>query len=234
MGPSIEFRNLNLTLGRNRILQDINFKVKPGTIHCIIGPNGGGKTSLLKSLLGQNSHTGEIRITWEGDGKGVIGYVPQMLDFDKTLPITVENFMAIICQKKPAFFSLSSKFRESVYHSLDRVKMKEKRKRKMGDLSGGERQRVLFSQSLMPSPELLILDEPTSGLDEYGEKIFSEIILELKEKGVTTLWINHDLQQVREQADYVTSINKKIQFSGKPKDVLTADAILGIFSDRGE
>ena len=86
-GPAIEFERVNLTLGATSILEDVSFNVEAATLHCIVGANGGGKTSLVRSLLGQMPHSGRISIEWR-DGR-VIGYVPQSLDFDKSLPITV-------------------------------------------------------------------------------------------------------------------------------------------------
>jgi zinc transport system ATP-binding protein len=88
-GPSIEFERVNLRLGATTILEDVSFKVRAGTIHCIVGANGGGKTSLVRSLLGQMPHSGRI-IEWRSR---VIGYVPQTLDFDRSLPITVGDFI---------------------------------------------------------------------------------------------------------------------------------------------
>ena len=101
-GPAIRFERVNLTLGGTRILEDVSFEVAPGAIHCLIGPNGGGKTSLVRTLLGQMPHEGRIEIAW--NGSTAVGYVPQALDFDKTLPVTVTDFMALVCEKhRPAF-----------------------------------------------------------------------------------------------------------------------------------
>jgi len=94
-GPSIEFQNVNLTLGNTRILEDVTFSVRAGEIHCIVGANGGGKTSLIRSMLGQMPHSGEISINWHDNQ--TIGYVPQTLEFDKTLPVTVLDFMGLTC-----------------------------------------------------------------------------------------------------------------------------------------
>lgn len=226
-GIQIEIKNLNLTLSNNEILKDINLTIKSGEIHCFVGPNGGGKTSLLRCILGQMPFEGEISMDYEKDK--IIGYVPQVLDFEKTLPITVEDFMAMSCQSLPCFFGLSSNHKTHIENLLKKLSVYEKRKRLLGNLSGGERQRVLLAQALHPSPNLIILDEPLTGIDKVGEEYFKEIILELKEKGITVLWIHHNLTQVRELADTVTCIKQKIIFSGNPKIELTDDKILRIF-----
>ncbi len=227
-GPAITFDNVNLRLGNTSILEQISFAVAPGSIHCIIGPNGGGKTSLLRSLLGQMPHNGTITIEWPGNR--TIGYVPQILDFDRTLPITVDDFMAMICQSRPAFFGLKKRHRQAVRQALELVQMTGKHHRQLGQLSGGERQRVLFAQALIPQPSLLILDEPSAGLDEAGSNIFEQILYDLRDKGVTIVWIHHDLQQVKRMANSVCCVNRRLLFSGKPEETMTPERILSIFS----
>ena len=155
-GPSIEFEKVNLALGNTQILKDISFRIRPGTIHCVIGANGGGKTSLVRSLLGQMPHSGRIAIEWQDNR--ITGYVPQTLDFDKTLPLTVRDFMALTCQRKPVFLGVSRARRAEIDAALERVGLSGKSHFKLGGLSGGERQRVLFAQALIPEPSLLVLD----------------------------------------------------------------------------
>ncbi len=228
-GPSINFEQLNLKLGGSQILHNINFTVSPGTIHCIIGPNGGGKTSLIRSLLGQMPHTGTITISWPAESQ-TIGYVPQALDFDRTLPVTVADFMAMICQRRPVFVGKSKMKQERIMAALERVNMAKKVNYHFGGLSGGERQRVLLAQALIPTPNLLILDEPASGLDKAGSEIIQKLIMELKTAGTTIMMIHHDLGEVRNIGDTVTCINQKVLFSGQPKEMLSPENILNIYS----
>lgn len=222
-GLEISIKNLNLVLSGNEILEDINLTVKAGEIHCLVGPNGGGKTSLLRCILGQMPFTGSIEMKYEKDK--IIGYVPQVLDFERTLPITVEDFIHL----NPCFLGISKKYKAEVDDLLKRLGVFEKKKRLLGNLSGGERQRVLLAQALFPKPNLLILDEPLTGIDKAGEDYFKEIIKELKNEGMTILWIHHNLTQVKELADTVTCIKKKMIFSGDPKEELKEDKIMRIF-----
>jgi zinc transport system ATP-binding protein len=228
-GPRITFDGVNLQLSGNDILRDVNLSIEPGTIHCLIGPNGGGKTSLIRCLLGQMPHTGTISVDWDKDK--TIGYVPQLLDFDKTLPISVTDFMSMICQQyRPAFTGFGKRHRARATAALDRVGLAGKRKARLGSLSGGERQRVLFAQALIPEPSLLVLDEPMTSMDEVGEDIFVTVIKELAAEGVTIVWIAHDLAKVRVTADRVSCVNRKILFSGPPAEVLAdrhADVLFG-------
>lgn len=224
----IHFDQVSLTLGNVPILQGVTFDVKPGSIHCIVGPNGGGKTSLVRCLLGQMPYTGTIHIDWRAGLH--IGYVPQMLHFDLTLPVTVEDFLATVLGRRPAFLGPSARHRDAIDAVLEQVKMTAKRKRRLGLLSGGERQRVLFAQALTPPPDLLVLDEPMTGLDQAGAAIIEEAILGLRERGVPILWVHHDIQHVRRIADAVTCINRRVMFSGAPAEVLTTEAVLRMFS----
>ncbi|MEE8248913.1 MAG: metal ABC transporter ATP-binding protein [Gammaproteobacteria bacterium] len=226
-GPSIEFENVNLTLGNTRILEDISFAVRAGEIHCIIGANGGGKTSLIRSMLGQMPHTGNITIDWHDNR--VVGYVPQLLEFDKTLPVTVRDFMGMTCQSRPIFLGVARSYRSQIDEVLDRVGMTGKSKSTLGSLSGGERQRVLFAQALIPEPALLVLDEPMTGLDLHGREILERAIVEFTSAGGTAVWINHDIAQVNEVANTLTYIDREVLLDGAPRQVLASGAAARLF-----
>lgn len=231
-GPSIRFSQLGLELTGVEILRDIDFSIASGEIHCLIGPNGGGKTSVVRCLLGQMPHTGTINVDWQGGE--TIGYVPQSLDFDKTLPVTVDDFLAMVCQnRRPAFLGIGRSARQRAAGALERVGFEpDKRTTKLGSLSGGERQRVLFAQALEPAPDLLILDEPMTSMDEVGIERFLGLIRQLSADGVTVIWIAHELDYVRALADSVTCIAKTVLFSGKPADVLADHAAETLFRAR--
>jgi zinc transport system ATP-binding protein len=226
-GPTIEFDRVNLTLGATSILEDVTFTVRAATVHCIVGANGGGKTSLVRSLLGQMPHSGRISIQW-GDSRA-IGYVPQTLDFDKSLPVTVGDFMALATQRRPVFFGVSKARRAEIGGTLERLGLSGKRNAKLGSLSGGERQRVLLAQALIPEPALLVLDEPTTGLDLAGKAILQRTIVEFARAGGTAVWINHDIAQVGEVADALTYIDRKVLLDGTPRDALATGAAARLF-----
>jgi zinc transport system ATP-binding protein len=232
MGPKINVTNLGLSLGNSEILNGINMQVDPGEVHCIVGPNGGGKTSTLRCILGQMPHTGNIEFEW-GDSR-TIGYVPQFLDFDKTLPVTVKNFMSMVCQQTPAFFGLRKKYQKAVEDALASVHLKDKEKAMIGNLSGGERQRLLFAQALIPEPSLIVLDEPMTSLDEAGISIFEGLINDLTSKGKTLLWVNHDMAQVKRLANKLTVIDGGVIASGPVDEVLTEPMMHGNFRGVGE
>ncbi len=230
-GPGIRFESVSLTLGRTDILRQVSIQVAAGSVHALIGPNGGGKSSLIKTLLGQMPHQGTLAIDWPGaTARGTIGYVPQALEFDRGLPMTVNDFMAAMCQRRPAFMGLSRSQRPAIDAALAEVGMLDKRDRRMGALSGGERQRVLLAQGLIPAPDLVVLDEPMSALDEAGVQVFELLLAHWRQRGVTVLWIEHDLQAVRRLADRVTGLNRQVLCDGAPAEMLTAERLLDLFS----
>jgi zinc transport system ATP-binding protein len=226
-GPTIEFDAVGLALGNTEILRDVTFKVRAGTVHCIVGANGGGKTSLVRSLLGQMPHSGRIAIHWD-EGR-VIGYVPQTLDFDKSVPITVADFMGMMCQRRPVFLGIARSARAQIEAALERLGLAGKMRARLGSLSGGERQRVLFAQALIPDPALLVLDEPMTGLDLTGKEIIERAIVGFVKAGGTVLWINHDIVQVHELADSLTYVNRTVLLDGAPREVLTSGAAAHLF-----
>ena len=228
-GPRIEFAGIDLTLGRTRILEQVSFNVAAGSVHAIVGPNGGGKSSLIKTLLGQMSHQGQLTLHWPS-ALEVIGYVPQALEFDRGLPMTVDDFMAAMCQRRPAFLGLSRRVQPAIDAALARVGMLDKRNRRMGALSGGERQRVLLAQGLIPEPQLLVLDEPMSALDEAGIQVFEQLLHSWRQSGTTVLWIEHDLQAVLRLADRVTGLSRQVLFDAPPAQALTPERLLSLFS----
>ncbi|PBP40222.1 manganese ABC transporter ATP-binding protein [Pseudomonas syringae] len=228
-GPGIEFNQVSLTLGRTTILDQVHFNVRAGSVHALVGPNGGGKSSLIKTLLGQTPHQGQLSLLWPAT-PGLIGYVPQALEFDRGLPMTVDDFMAAMCQRRPAFLGLSKHYAAAIGEALERVGMQDKRKRRMGALSGGERQRVLLAQGLIPAPQLLVLDEPMSALDEAGIQVFERLLGDWRRSGITVLWIEHDLDAVRRLADQVTGLNRRILFDEPAATALTPERLLTLFS----
>ncbi len=231
-GPSIAFESVSLTLGQTDILRQVNLHVAPGSVHALVGPNGGGKSSLFKALLGQMPHRGQISLTWPGAGPGITGYVPQALAFDAGLPMTVLDFMGAMCQRRPVFLGLSAQWKTPVEQALRQVGMLEKGGRRMGALSGGERQRVLLAQALLPASDLVLLDEPMSALDEAGVDTFESLLAYWRERRTTVLWIEHDLDAVSRLADHVTGLSRQVLFDGPAASTLTPQRVLVLFSNR--
>ena len=228
-GPAIHVENLSLRLGASQILDRLNFTVAAGSIHCLIGPNGGGKTSTLRSILGQMPHAGTVRIDWPGAQRS-IGYVPQLIELERTLPLTITDFLTLVSQNSPAFNGTKKAVQPAIDAALERVGLADKRRYMIGSLSGGERQRLLFAQALIPTPALLVLDEPMTSLDEGGSRLFEQLIRDLNAEGTTVLWINHDLDQVARMAQDLTVIERRVLASGPVATTLSEDMKRGVFS----
>lgn len=230
-GPAVAFERVSLLLGRTQVLAGIDLSIEAGTVHAIVGPNGGGKSSLVRCLLGQAPHGGTVRIDWPG-APGRIGYVPQALEFDRGLPMTVMDFLSALVTQRPAFLPPKAPMRAAILAALAEVGMEGKAGRRMGALSGGERQRVMLAQGLMPAPDLLVLDEPMAALDEAGALIFETLVGALAARGTTVVWIEHDLAAVRRLADRVTGLSRGVLFDGVPGAELTPERVLALFSHR--
>ncbi|MDN3616964.1 metal ABC transporter ATP-binding protein [Vibrio gallaecicus] len=227
IGPSISINNLGLQYDNNIILEKISVDFEPGKCHVVMGPNGGGKTSLLRSVLGLTPFSGDIKIHWPA--KPSIGYVPQKAIFESSLPLTVMDFVLLNQTRTPLFFRRKSKQLDTALEQLDRVGMASRSDRRMGQLSGGEQQRVLFAQALLDNPSLLVFDEPTTGMDEQGVRYLETLIKECVDEGRTILAVHHDVTAVRRLEANVHVVNRGLVESGTHEQVLHPSKIESLF-----
>ncbi len=219
----IALDKVNVVRGGQTLLQDVSMHIHCGQLTVLIGQNGAGKTTLIRALLGELPHSGAIRHV-DDHGRSVprlrTGYVPQHLDFDKEMPVTVEDFMAAAFTKRPVWTGISRRTREKVRAALRDVNGEELLKRPLGRCSGGELQRVLLALAISPAPDLLVLDEPVSGVDQNGLKMFLDTVNRLKEQHhMAILLVSHDLNLVRQYADHVVLLDKSVLVQGPPDHV---------------
>ena len=218
----LAIRGLGVRHGREILLDGVDLFVRRGAIHVVVGPNGAGKSTLLAAILGRVAFAGSIVASFEGAGR--IGYLPQSFAVDRTLPVTVTDFLALSRQRRPVCFGIERGTRQRIEGLLARVGLTGLGDRMLSVLSGGELKRVLLANAIDPTPELLLLDEPAAGLDEMAIARMEEILLGLRSQaGLTLLMVSHDLDQVRRLADRVTLLNRTVQRDGPPEEVLTAD-----------
>ncbi len=226
----LEIRDLSVTLRGNKILHDVNLDVKHGQIHALIGPNGAGKTTLIRSIMGGIPHKGIIRFLFCGNGR--IGYVPQFLEFDHSVPITVFDFLFIMLKKSPLFLSRRRPMRKRIEEILSVTECEHLIDRGVGYLSGGELRRVLLAQALAPKPELLLLDEPASNIDEVGARQFEQMLMQLKQDhNLSIFMVSHNMQTVLYIADRVTAINRTVTYDGFAGDFSLSDLLSNIRSN---
>lgn len=223
MGPSIQLDNVSLTLAGNQILAPITTELEAGKLHLLIGPNGSGKTSLLKTLLGLMPHKGNLSRCWASADNTQPAYIPQQPKFDAVLPVTIENYLAAIISPRPLFFRQPPKVKNTISELLHRVGLENKKDLQLGQLSGGERQRLMFAQALYRESSLWFLDEPMTGLDGEGQMLIIELIDQLRAQGTTLVMVHHDMNFVRQHADNVLLINGGLKSVGTPAQVLGHD-----------
>ena len=199
------------------VLHDVSLQIAPGEIVTILGPNGSGKSTLLRALLGILPLSGG-RILRQAGLR--IGYVPQRLMIDRTMPITVRRFLSLPVRVTDA----------AATEALARVGMAGHGKDQMTALSGGQLQRVLLARALLAKPQILMLDEPTQGLDQQGEAAFYRLIEEVRrDTGAAVLMISHDLHVVMAASDRVICLNGHICCEGTPRVVSTAPEYRALF-----
>ena len=218
----INVKNLNVTLNNHHILNDISFDVEKGQVVAIVGPNGSGKTTLLKALLGFVRYEGDVSILGVAPSQyykisSRIGYVPQRLDFDRTIPITVRELLAIHSTAS------SDSFFQEILRLVGAEKLLEQT---LGVLSGGQFQRVLIALSLLNKPDILFLDEPASSIDVEGAgEVYTLIDTLKKDRGMTILLVSHDIDIVTNYADTVLCINHRLICTGRPHEALTKETL---------
>lgn len=213
----IAANRLSVALDGHPVLSDITLAIQPKEIVTILGPNGSGKSTLLRALLGIVTPSSGSVTRQPGL---VIGYVPQRLTIDRTLPMTVRRFLSLPTRVSDA----------AAEAALARAGLPDVAQRQMADLSGGQFQRVLLARALLSKPHILVLDEPTQGLDQPGEAAFYRLIEEVRrDTGVAVLMVSHDLHVVMAASDRVICLNGHICCEGTPRVVSTAPEYRALF-----
>jgi zinc transport system ATP-binding protein len=217
--PAIELDHVTIRREGRLVVDDACLEINAGTIHIVIGPNGAGKSTLLSAVLGQTTFAGQIKLHFRGNG--VVSYVPQSFVADRTLPITIGEFLALSRQKWPVCFGVRASARARTTEILKRVGLAGMERRRLGELSGGELRRVLIGNAIEPAPELLLCDEPATGLDPAAIVELDRVLCELRDEHRTTiLMVSHDRAQVRRIANRVTLLHVQIKDTGQPAKVL--------------
>ena len=213
----ISATNLSVTHGGAPVLSGVDFTIAPGEIVTVVGPNGSGKSTLIRALIGlEPAATGQVT---RQPGL-VIGYVPQKLHLDASLPMTVRRFLSLPKRGRDA----------DAAAALARTGVPGLEGRQITRLSGGQFQRVLLARALLARPQILILDEPTQGLDQPGTAAFYKLIEEVRhETGAAVLMVSHDLHVVMSASDRVICLNGHVCCAGTPRVVSNAPEYRALF-----
>ena len=213
----IEANDITVDLQGVEVLSHVTLRLTEGEIVTILGPNGSGKSTLLRALLG----IVPVRAGSVTRAPGLrLGYVPQRLAVDASLPMTVRRFLSLPHRVTDA----------DAAQALVRVGLDDIGGRQMVGLSGGQFQRVLLARALLSRPQLLVLDEPTQGLDQPGEAAFYRLIAEVRrDTGAAVLMVSHDLHVVMAASDRVICLNHHICCEGSPRVVSNAPEYRALF-----
>ena len=235
--PIFDIRNLSLSIAGQSILKRITLQVFEGEYVAIIGPNGGGKTTFVRTLLGlQKPTSGEVLIygralekfkKWEK-----IGYVPQRATLiDKTFPATALDIVKMGRLAKKGFFAFyNDEDKRKVQEAMEKMSVWQLRDRLVGELSGGQRQRVMIARALASDPSILILDEPNTGVDIISQKIFYNLLRELhKNDRITILFITHDIGVIADDITKLVTINQSAQICTDPKEALSCENVSELY-----
>jgi zinc transport system ATP-binding protein len=211
----LEIKNLEFSYNGEAVLKDVNLTIRHKDFIAIIGPNGGGKTTLLKLMLGLlTPGKGTIHV----DGKPpqeaspCIGYVPQNVHLNQSFPITAIDVVAMgKLDPKKRLSRRSAANRRDALAALGRMEMAAYADKKIGTLSGGQRQRVFIARALVARPKLLLLDEPTASIDTKGQADFYRFLRELNQD-ITVLVVSHDLLVISRYVKSVACVNQKLHY----------------------
>jgi zinc transport system ATP-binding protein len=226
---STHVENLTVRYNGTIALDSVSFDFRCGELTAVIGPNGGGKSSLLKAILGQVAYSGTVRFCAHQNQipSPRIGYVPQKVSIQQDSPITVCDLMLMSQGYSAVWLRLPKKKKLAMAGLLERVSAQSLIDRKVGELSGGELQRVLLACSLNPMPDILLFDEPVSGVDVKGLESFYEIICDLRKTNhLSIILVSHDIAAVARHADTFILLNRRVLALGTPGEVIAEPAFL--------
>ncbi len=218
----VQVKDLGVTLDQP-ILRNVSFEIGEGESIAIIGPNGSGKTILLKCMLGLIPYRGQI-IWREG---ATVGYVPQKIDADRTVPLNARNLL----HSKAQVIGAGP---ETIAATIARVGLTEEiLSAQIGSLSGGQFQRMLIAFAILGDPDIVLFDEPTASMDESGEEQMHDLIHRLQQElNITAVIVSHDLSFVYRYATRVLCLNRTAICYGPPRRVLSAEVLEKVFGRR--
>ena len=222
MTPAIELRQVSFEYDESvPVVVDADLRIQRGEFWGVVGPNGGGKSTLIRLVLGLLSPSqGDIQILGmtPTQAQNRVGYVPQVMRFDREFPMRIED---LVLMGRIGMRKLGRRYtKEDVtrcHAALDTVGMFELRERALAEVSGGQLQRAVIARALVSDPELLVLDEPTANIDPQGEKSIVDLLSDMKGK-TTILMVTHDIAYISHHVDYVACVNRRL-YCHDPKHI---------------
>lgn len=228
---AINFENVIFSYHSNPVLTDVNLSIQKLDYVSIVGPNGGGKTTLLQLMLGLlKPDSGKISVLGQSPDRfrSKFGYMPQSMQFDLHFPMTVCDVVLMGCLTNYSMGRYSKEDREAAFQSMQELSVADLSEKLFSELSGGQRQRVLLARALVGQPEILLLDEPSANIDIRMEEILFGILQELNQR-MTIVLVSHDLSFVSKAVTSVYCVNKTVV--RHPISNITPQAIADIYSN---
>ena len=223
--PIVELTDVSSGYRQTLGIAGVNLKLWPAQFLAVVGPNGGGKTTLLRTILGQ-IRPREGRVTVNGSSLGAVGYVPQLEQIDLSFPITVEEVVLLgLSRHRHWFRRTGAEDRDRAHEIMRRLNLLELRDRQIRELSGGQQQAAFIARALLGEPELILLDEPTSGLDIRSRDEVVHFLHEINHSGVAILITSHDLNWVAAHLPWVVCLNRHVIAEGDPQTVFTTEVL---------
>lgn len=222
MTEAVKVTDLSLSYGENKALSNVNLTVQKGEYLGIIGPNGGGKTTLISAILGTHKPDGgSVEILGGSNLKNrrYTGYVPQNSGLSKSFPITVTETVMTAFLKKGLnpLRRFNEDDRKKALECLSKLELSHLASRNVSELSGGEFQRLLIARALAGDPEILILDEPVSNVDPKSRETIYSLLASLNKEGMTILMVTHDLLAISSAVGSIACLNRTLVYHGEPK-----------------
>lgn len=234
--PAVALRDVSFSYQQGApVLEKISFTVERGVRLGILGPNGGGKSTLLKIILGLLAPvTGSVQVMGlsprAATRKRLVGYLPQRLDVEWRAPLNVRQVVGMTAALGvPTWSATPQAAKERIERMIGLVGMKEFANRPIGDLSGGQQQRTFIARALASEPQLLLLDEPTVGIDQKGQQQFAELLHTIHtELGITILIVSHDLRAIAAGCDQIAVLSRTLHYHAAPEG-LTPKVLAEVF-----
>jgi ABC-type Mn2+/Zn2+ transport system ATPase subunit len=232
--PAVECSGLTVAYPRGVALEDVTFRLERGEFLGLIGPNGSGKTTLLRAMLGlARPTTGRILVAGDepARARSRIGYVPQRRPIDPGFPVSV--FDAVLMGTYAGLGigrSPRDEHRQRTRAALEQVGLADSAGHVAGHLSGGQQQRLLLARALVREPEVLLLDEPTSAVDVATRRQIVDLVRRIHtERGLTTVYVTHDINEVMPCVDKVLYLNRTVRAFGRCGDVLNRETLARLY-----
>ncbi len=211
----IKIKDVWFSYNRQPILKEVSFDVRQGEFLAIIGPNGGGKTTLLKLMLGLiKPDRGDIRVLERIPplSSPDIGYVPQDVHINNRFPISALDVVLMgRLHYGNKISRYSAKDRHDALDAMDKMGMNGYHNQRIGELSGGQRQRIFIARALVTNPKILFLDEPTASIDTHGQADFFDLLKNLN-RSITIVMVSHDLMMLSSHVKSVACVNQKVHY----------------------